>query len=175
MAKKRTHTPKRPWVKMEPAVPVLNKHGRMMKKDNGEKMWMNDRYTVISTPLIEEMGMKGPVHLSIRHNDRTKWLHDWRHLQRIKNDICGSEREAIELYPAESRLVDQANQFHLWVLAEGESVPVGWNARTVYDLTDIDDDLVGAAQRPHDDDVERNPPTREELEQAVQHLTTNGE
>ena len=63
--------------------------------------------------------------LSIRmlNNDH---LCDWREFQEIKNDLCGKEREAIEIYPSESRLVDEANTFHLWVLPEGMSSPFGW-------------------------------------------------
>jgi hypothetical protein len=37
-------------------------------------------------------------------------VHDWRDLQRIKNQLVGPECEAVELYPAESRKVDTANQ-----------------------------------------------------------------
>jgi hypothetical protein len=45
-------------------------------------------------------------------------VHDWRDLQRIKNELVGPECEAVELYPAESRLVDTANQYHLWADAD---------------------------------------------------------
>jgi hypothetical protein len=38
-------------------------------------------------------------------------IHDWRELQRIKNEIVGDEIEAVELYPAESRLLDTANWY----------------------------------------------------------------
>lgn len=40
--------------------------------------------------------------------------HDWRDFQRIKNDICGPEWEGIELYPAESRLLDPSNYYMIW-------------------------------------------------------------
>jgi hypothetical protein len=40
--------------------------------------------------------------------------HDWRDFQCIKNDLVGAEWEALELYPAESRLVDPSNYFILW-------------------------------------------------------------
>src|SRR5262249_13701026 len=53
-------------------------------------------------------------HLAIFRNDRQP-VHDWRDLQRVKNDICGPEAEACEIYPAESRLCDRANTYHLWV------------------------------------------------------------
>lgn len=70
--------------------------------------------------------------LAIVRRDRSH-VHDWRHLQRIKNEICGPEREAVELYPAESRLVDTSNQFHLWVLPAGERIPIGYTERDVSD------------------------------------------
>ena len=57
------------------------------------------------------------IHLSIKRIDK-KPIHDWRDLQAIKNELVGSENEAVELYPAESRLVDSANQYHLWVAAD---------------------------------------------------------
>lgn len=60
------------------------------------------------------------THLSIKRLDRLP-VHNWRHLQQIKNDICGEEREGVELYPAMSRIVDAANQYHLWVYR----VPLG--------------------------------------------------
>lgn len=54
------------------------------------------------------------AHLSIKTHDKQA-RHDWRDMQRIKNEICGVEAEAVELYPAESRVVDTANQYHLFV------------------------------------------------------------
>jgi len=59
-------------------------------------------------------------------------VQDWRDLQAIKNELFGAEHEAIELYPAESRVVDTQNQFHLWVLLTYEGrprprFPVGWS------------------------------------------------
>lgn len=65
------------------------------------------------------------THLSIKRNDRES-VHDWRDLQIIKNVFCGDEAEGIEIYPAESRLTDTANQYHLWVFPPGEKLPVGF-------------------------------------------------
>ncbi len=45
--------------------------------------------------------------------------HDWRDFQRIKNDVVGNEWEAVELYPAESRLKDPSNRFYLWAVPPG--------------------------------------------------------
>lgn len=39
---------------------------------------------------------------------------DWRDLQQIKNLVCGAEWEAVEIFPAESRLKDPSNARYLW-------------------------------------------------------------
>lgn len=81
--------------------------------------WMNDQYVVIHYK-------RGTWdHLSIRRVDR-KPCRDWRDFQQIKTQLCGPEREAVELYPAESRVVDTANQYHLWVLPVGLAMPCGY-------------------------------------------------
>jgi len=84
------------------------------------------------------------VHLSIKRIDKAP-IHDWRDLQEIKNELVGPEREAIELYPAEKRRVDTANQYHLWVMPEGQYVPCGWSSRLVMDAGESNDNSV---QRP---------------------------
>ena len=68
------------------------------------------------------------VHLSIRRIDR-KPIRDWRDLQRIKNELVGPECEMVEIFPAESRLIDTANQFHLWGLDDPEmgKIAFGWH------------------------------------------------
>ncbi len=63
--------------------------------------------------------------MSIKNKGRGA-LHDWRDFQRIKNELAGPEREAIEIYPRESDLVDTAEQYHVWVLPEDSIVPVGF-------------------------------------------------
>lgn len=59
---------------------------------------------------------------------------NWRDFQQIKNELVGPECEAVELYPAESRLVDTANQYHLWVNPNpAYRFPVGYDRRLVLD------------------------------------------
>ncbi len=102
--------------------------------------WMNDLYVVIAKTLPQ-----GATHLSIRRVDR-KACRDWRHFQQIKNQLCGAEREGLELYPAESRLVDGANQYHLWVMPPGVRLEIGWSRRSV--LAPGQYVIPGAVQRP---------------------------
>lgn len=92
--------------------------------------------------------------LSIKRLDREP-MHDWRDLQRIKNELVGKEYEAIELYPAESRKVDSSNQYHLWVLAEkGLKFPFGYTTREVMSPEALAADLgekSPARQRPFEE------------------------
>ena len=37
-------------------------------------------------------------------------------MQRIKNDLAGQDATAIEVYPPQHQMVDEADMFHLWVL-----------------------------------------------------------
>jgi len=82
-----------------------------------------------------EHGFKGMTiwHLSIKRHDREP-MQDWRVMQRIKTEIAGAEAEAIELYPAESRVVDTANQYHLYAFMDGETIPLGFPAGARSDL-----------------------------------------
>ena len=90
-----------------------------------EAMYVNSRYVVQVYDASEQLGI--PMkHLSIRNNENNHMAHDWRDLQRIKNEICGEEKEAIELYPAMSRMVDTSNQYHLWVFMEDNPIKIGW-------------------------------------------------
>lgn len=65
------------------------------------------------------------VHLWIRRHDGQ--APTWRQLQRVKNSIVGSDRTAVEVYPATEDLVDVANMYHLWVLPAGFRLPFGLN------------------------------------------------
>jgi len=83
--------------------------------------------------------------LSIKRRDRDV-IRDWRELQAIKNAVIGPEHEGFELYPAESRLCDTANQFHLFVFMQARvRLPVGFTVREVAGAAEAE--AVGATQR----------------------------
>lgn len=107
--------------------------------------WKNDVYTVTTyDAIVPAEGWPPLMHLTIKRNDREP-IHDWRDLQEIKNALVGPECEAVELYPAESRRVDTANQYHLFAIAEvGRRWPFGFTVRAVTD----DPGLGRAKQRP---------------------------
>jgi len=109
-----------------------------------EDCWINSRYTVLIRRVKSDVG--DLQHLSIKRNDKNP-LHDWRDLQRIKNEILGEEEEAMELYPAESRLVDGANQYHLWCFV-GQRAPFGYESQRCVMLPGGMD---GSKQRPFEE------------------------
>jgi hypothetical protein len=90
------------------------------------RVFENDLYRA---SLYERTG-GGSSYLSILRHDEGA-AHDWRHFQTIKNETAGPEREAVELYPAESRLIDEANAYHLFLAPEGERFPFGATERSV--------------------------------------------
>ena len=81
--------------------------------------YANETYHVAVDPTPEH-AFDGVVlwHLSIKRHDREP-MQDWRVLQAIKNAIVGEDVEAVELYPAESRVVDTSNQYHLYAFISG--------------------------------------------------------
>lgn len=119
------------WTAFEQCNTAVSGDGTLHNiSDGGAEVWKNNIYTVTKwdrrTPK-EELFV---THLSIKRNDGAA-IRDWRQFQRIKNELCGPEREGLEIFPAESRIVDGANQFHIWVLPPGAQVPFGFAQRLV--------------------------------------------
>ncbi len=107
-------------------------------KSTRGQVYLNDKYQVIRN----EIG-NGMVHLSIKLINKSH-EHDWREYQQIKNELIGEECEAMEIYPAESRLVDAANQFHIWGWLDSTyRIPVGFQERLVLERS-----IAGSHQRP---------------------------
>lgn len=86
----------------------------------------------------QRLNLPGMIHLSIKRRDRKPVGPErFLHFQRIKNDLVGPEHEAVELYPAESRLVDCAHQYHLWCSPiAGWRFPFGFVERFVVPTKD---------------------------------------
>lgn len=115
------------------------------------EVWLNSRYQV----LVNHFEIPAPfghcIHLSIKTRDKSAW-HDWRDYQRIKNELVGIEVEAVEVYPAESRLMDTANQFHLWcfpnIAFPDNRFPFGYAKREVTEAGVQDPFGTRSEQRP---------------------------
>jgi hypothetical protein len=121
---------------------------RLYNELDNALIYANDTYQVLyyDEKMVDEMGyssenFKGEMrYLSIKRHDKEA-VKDWRDFQDIKNQLCGEDSEAVELFPSESRLVDTANQYHLWVFPKGYILPFGMIARAV-----IEDELNGKGE-----------------------------
>lgn len=80
---------------------------------------LDGQYAVMIRPVDTEWG--SVEHAAIRNLASTDI--PWSEKQRIKNELFAKERVAIEVFPAESNLVDEANMYHLWVLPKGFEMP----------------------------------------------------
>lgn len=100
-----------------------------------DECYINNRYQVFVYRNIVHENWPAMIWLSIKRIDKEA-IHDWRDMQRIKNEIIGEENEGVEMFPAESRLVDTANQYHIWVLEDKKlRFPFGFNERAVHNTT----------------------------------------
>lgn len=111
----------------------------------GDVVFGNGVYVVHRYPPVDVPGIPcSVIQLCYSRVDRGH-AQDWRDQQHMKNQLVGMECEGVQLFPAESRLVDSANQFHIWVLADPKQRwPVGYHdGRFVSDTEDH-----GSTQRP---------------------------
>jgi len=84
-----------------------------------DRAYSNGEYAVMTRQVSTEWG--DVIHACIRHISSTDI--PWAEKQRIKNELFGNSRTAIEVFPAESELVDEANMYHIWILPEGMKLP----------------------------------------------------
>lgn len=64
--------------------------------------------------VLERQAEGGITHLAVSSLSGVRPT--WPEMQRIKNDLAGAEATAIEVYPPQSQVVDEADMFHIWVL-----------------------------------------------------------
>lgn len=105
--------PWRPWNRVEgarfaehkkryPGNPLVQ--GALVAFENGF-------YSVMLRPLDEDRAWH--VMVSTLEDAPSR---DWRDLQRIKNELFGPNDIAIEIFPREQDVIDEANMTHLWVV-----------------------------------------------------------
>lgn len=138
----------------EPPQELVDLVMKQYRMDEPEaRQWLaadHDRYTFYVNDLYQvQVGPTGTngdyLHINIRRRDGGMFK-DWRHFQQIKNEVAGPEREAVEIYPAESRKVDTSNKWHLWVMPVGVQVGLGWETQDIsYDQIN---NVPGLRQRP---------------------------
>jgi hypothetical protein len=82
--------------------------------------YKNNRYVVTLRYGKFPFGGDGVIAMVQRHDDKPIPNH-WREMQKVKNEIFGPEALAIECYPPESKLIDEANIYWLWVSVDSET------------------------------------------------------
>ena len=157
----------------EPWTPFQRAFGRDGKHQCFDGMhwfdiYKNSRYTVM-TRVIKSSDPDAPeiIHLSIKRNDKAPIV-SWRDVKKIKNDLIGPECEAVQIFPAESRLVDTSNQYHVFVFNDPTfRISFGYNERLVYEGNSN-----GAVQEPFEDHVRpKDLISQEQMEEAYKKYT----
>lgn len=115
--------PMTPWEKRDACAVNVPRAALRGSEEWTPTCYVNNRYSVqvSTTPIGYGQSI---IHLWIRAHDGTM-PRSWSDLQRIKNDLVGPDRLAVEVFPPVSELVDQANMAHLWVYPAGHVLPFG--------------------------------------------------
>ncbi len=96
-----------------------------------QEQFANEKYIVAVSRNIHNGFDLEMIELSVKRRDKEP-IFDWREMQQMKNEIVGPECEGIQLFPAESRLVDTANQYWMYCFSDPKvRVPVGFSERRV--------------------------------------------
>jgi hypothetical protein len=113
------------WTEFQQVWPI-GEDDQPIELSEGESWWRNSFYTVFRKELQPEEGIEGAVQLSIKRNDG-KAIREWKHLQRVKNEVVGEEREAAEIFPPQSMVTSMDHEHHLFV------TPVGVSSIYIYE------------------------------------------
>lgn len=105
-----------PWQEMAVAPGEIGGRGWTMEVHTA---YRNRLYAVLVRSIITAWGIV--EHACISTLDGVEV--PWRDKQRIKNELFGPERVAVEVLPEASRLVDDAPCYHFFVLPEGFRLP----------------------------------------------------
>ncbi len=92
-----------------------------------DAIWVNSRFLAVVAHRIDPMF--GEIdHVMVQNAKGGKDVM-WADLQSIKNDLFGEERVALQVFPAESNLVNKTHTYHIHVLSESESK--AWTERNL--------------------------------------------
>jgi hypothetical protein len=129
--------------------------------------FLNGKYQVIITKAKDAEGVDY-LGLSFRREDR-KPIFDWRDIQVMKNELLGPEAEMVQLFPAESRLVDTSNQYYAFHYP-GKTWPFGFEGRAVTEKVQVVNPDTGqhSQQRPFSE--EHRPADLEQHEEMARAL-----
>lgn len=104
------------WDRFETPGGIMSKTGWLGEITH---VFRNDVFAVLVRPTLTSLG-RGR-HLAIRNTSNTEVT--WSQKQRIKNELAGEHSQAVEIFPPQSELIDEAPMYHLWVIPEGAELP----------------------------------------------------
>jgi hypothetical protein len=87
----------------------------------------------------------------------------WWEMQRIKNELAGTEATAVEVYPPTSEVVDGANMFHFWVI----------HGRLPFSLSRPSNGSLNFSNEPERDGVSLKPDTSSQPASEAGKLSTD--
>jgi hypothetical protein len=123
-----------PFAQIDPPTGDELSNNRLWAEQGLAKWYANSIYLVRVIALRAPTPFGVVVCLTVRTHDHQP-RHDWRELQRIKNEIAGDTTEAVEVYPSEDRVVDNSNLYHLFcfpqLATEDGLLPFGFTERLV--------------------------------------------
>lgn len=67
--------------------------------------------------VLERPHPSGAIHYAVTSLSQER--PSWWEMQRIKNELAGESATAVEVYPPQSEVVDEADMYHFWVLPDG--------------------------------------------------------
>lgn len=107
--------------------PPLTKKVQRILDTNISEVWRNRKFMVLVYP--EKDGIERLTCFKMLVKDDGSRFEDgitWDELQQLKKECGRGDRWAMEIYPAETKIVNVANMRHLWVLPEGQKPAMGW-------------------------------------------------
>jgi len=82
------------------------------------RAYMNNRYVVMISDNLK-IGKQTAIRAMIQRHDDKPIPNHWKEIQGIKNEIFGTEEVAIEFYPRQRYVVDDANIYWIWIFQKG--------------------------------------------------------
>lgn len=83
-----------------------------------DRAYMNNRFVVMITD-NQKIGNQTAIRAMIQRHDDKPIPNHWKEIQSIKNEIFGLEEVAVEFYPRQRNVVDDANIYWIWIFQKG--------------------------------------------------------
>lgn len=89
---------------------------RLENTRRGSQGWLGEvdhvRKNRVFAVLVRDVGTAFHLAVSSLTGDRPSWPE----MQRIKNELAGPDATAVEVYPPQREVVDDANMYHIWIV-----------------------------------------------------------